>query len=116
MRLKLLALWFTMALSGNFLRAQNPASAEPANEFVSEVISVKYALASDIAEAINRRITNALPASSRVREQAAPGMEGIGQVKIIADERSNSLLIFATRPDLERIRNMVAKLDVVMAQ
>jgi general secretion pathway protein D len=39
-----------------------------------------------------------------------------GQTKIIADQRSNSLLIFATRPDMERIKNIVDKLDVLLSQ
>ena len=39
-----------------------------------------------------------------------------GQMKMIADERSNSLLIFATRQDMEMIKNVIAKLDVVLAQ
>ncbi len=40
----------------------------------------------------------------------------IGEAKIIPDERTNSLLIFATKQDLETIKNIVAKLDVVLAQ
>ena len=39
-----------------------------------------------------------------------------GQTKIIADQRSNSLLIFATRDDMERIKGVVAKLDVLLSQ
>lgn len=40
----------------------------------------------------------------------------LGQTKIIADERSNSLLIFAGRADMDMIKNVVSKLDVVLAQ
>jgi len=40
----------------------------------------------------------------------------IGEAKIIPDERTNSLLIFANKQDLETIKNIVAKLDVVLAQ
>jgi general secretion pathway protein D len=40
----------------------------------------------------------------------------LGQTKIIADERSNSLLVYATQQDLETITNIVAKLDVLLAQ
>jgi general secretion pathway protein D len=40
----------------------------------------------------------------------------LGQTKIIADERTNSLLIFASKPDLKTIKDIVAKLDVVLAQ
>ena len=39
-----------------------------------------------------------------------------GQTKIIADERSNSLLIYATRQDMETIKDIIAKLDVLLAQ
>ena len=39
-----------------------------------------------------------------------------GQTKIIADQRSNSLLVFATAADMERIKVVVAKLDVLLAQ
>ena len=40
----------------------------------------------------------------------------IGQTKIIADTRSNSLLIFATREDMKMIREIVDKLDVILPQ
>jgi general secretion pathway protein D len=39
-----------------------------------------------------------------------------GQTKIIADERSNSLLVFATRQDMDAIKNVIAKLDVLLSQ
>ena len=39
-----------------------------------------------------------------------------GQTKIIADQRSNSLLIFATRQDMDAITNVIAKLDVLLSQ
>jgi type II secretory pathway component GspD/PulD (secretin) len=40
----------------------------------------------------------------------------LGQTKMIADERTNSLLIFASREDMKMITNIVSKLDVVLAQ
>jgi len=40
----------------------------------------------------------------------------LGQTKIIADERSNSLLIYATPEDMKTIKDIVAKLDVLLAQ
>jgi general secretion pathway protein D len=39
-----------------------------------------------------------------------------GQAKIIADQRANALLVFATQPDMERIKGVVAKLDVLLSQ
>ena len=40
----------------------------------------------------------------------------LGQTKIIADERTNSLLVYATKEDMKVIKEIVAKLDVVLAQ
>src|SRR5207247_11351403 len=40
----------------------------------------------------------------------------LGNTKIISDERTNSLLIFATKGDIDTITNIIAKLDVVLAQ
>jgi len=40
----------------------------------------------------------------------------LGQTKIIADERTNSLLIFAAKEDIKTIKDIIAKLDVVLPQ
>lgn len=40
----------------------------------------------------------------------------LGTAKIIADERTNSLLIFASKRDLATISNIIEKLDVVLPQ
>jgi general secretion pathway protein D len=40
----------------------------------------------------------------------------IGQTKIISDERTNSLLIFASKQDMKTIKDIISKLDVVLAQ
>ena len=40
----------------------------------------------------------------------------IGNAKIIADDRTNSLLIFANELDMEMIKQIISKLDVVLAQ
>jgi general secretion pathway protein D len=50
------------------------------------------------------------------RAAVSGDIQVIGQTKIIADERTNSLLIFATREDMKVIKDIVAKLDVVLAQ
>ncbi len=55
------------------------------------------------------------------RAAAGPGgqdqpIQIFGQTKIIADQRSNSLLIFATRQDMNTITNIIAKLDVLLSQ
>ena len=51
---------------------------------------------------------------------AAGGGKGefqvLGQTKIIADERMNALLVFANHQDMAMVKDVVKKLDVVLAQ
>ena len=147
------------------------------SEFEQEVIPIKYALASEIASALNSLSTGGgatsvgKSTSSGSRSSGSslgrsgvggmggmggmqgmnspygtqPGMTGttpgatagsftdrlqsiikkvsasgeiqiLGQTKIIADERTNSLLIFASKEDMKMIKNIVSKLDIVLAQ
>lgn len=50
------------------------------------------------------------------RASAAGEIQVLGQTKIIADERTNSLLVFATKEDLKTIKKIISQLDVVLAQ
>jgi general secretion pathway protein D len=50
------------------------------------------------------------------RAATAGEIQVLGQTKIIADERTNSLLIYSSREDMKVIKDIVAKLDVVLAQ
>ena len=55
----------------------------------------------------------------KVIDKAADGDEEIellANARIVPDERSNSLLIFANKQDLTMITNMVSKVDVLLAQ
>jgi general secretion pathway protein D len=148
-------------------------------EYISEVIPIKYAMADEIASALNSLggsggstvsfggsaatpsvggisrpggAATGMPGQYQANQprsfgsqgsQATPGgaptggttfqdrlrsiiqrasggqqdqIQVFGQTKIIADQRSNSLLIFATQADMERIKAVVAKLDVLLAQ
>jgi general secretion pathway protein D len=151
-------------------------------EYISEVIPIKYAMAEDIANALNSLggsggstvsfggsaatpsingvarpggaasptgtggtqsgYNNQGGQSRGLGSQATPGgaptggtfqqrlqsiiqrasggqqdqIQVFGQTKIIADQRSNSLLIFATQADMDRIKAVIAKLDVLLAQ
>ena len=40
----------------------------------------------------------------------------LGQTKILADPRSNALLVFATKQDMDTIKHIVEQLDIVLAQ
>jgi general secretion pathway protein D len=57
---------------------------------------------------------------SKIVSSAAGGGAGqfqlFGQTKIIADERTNSLLVFANDEDMKMIKLIIGKLDVVLAQ
>lgn len=53
---------------------------------------------------------------SIVNRAAGGDIVVLGQTKIIADERTNSLLIFASKQDIETIKDIIEKLDVVLAQ
>jgi general secretion pathway protein D len=148
-------------------------------EFISEVIPIKYAMVDDIANALNSlggsssAIGNATTPSSRggafggmgttgttgnqyqpgginqsggpvtrpfgtpsggagggntfsqrlqsiIQRAAGGGGQGeiqlMGPTKIIADERSNSLLVYATKEDMKTIKDIVSKLDVLLPQ
>jgi general secretion pathway protein D len=50
------------------------------------------------------------------RASASGEIQVLGQTKIISDERTNSLLIYASKEDMKVIREIVAKLDIVLAQ
>lgn len=62
---------------------------------------------------LNRAVNRAVSAAG----STAPGeFVLIQNAKIIPDERSNALLVFADRRDLGMISNIIAKLDVVLPQ
>jgi general secretion pathway protein D len=65
------------------------------------------------ATPFQRRLLNIINAAGGGQQQP---IQIFGQAKIIADERSNSLLIFATRQDMEAIKHVISQLDVVLAQ
>jgi general secretion pathway protein D len=54
----------------------------------------------------------------RIVQNAANGgqFQLFGQTKIIADERTNSLLVFANDEDMKMIEDIISKLDVVLPQ
>jgi general secretion pathway protein D len=70
---------------------------------------------------VQQRIQNILAqATNPQRPQGQQGQQDqiqvFGQAKIIADQRANSLLVFATRSDIDKIKEVVSKLDVLLSQ
>jgi general secretion pathway protein D len=90
-------------------------------ELISEVIPVKYAKASEIAAALESMRTNAAgktPLLERMEKRLPAGERKFESewVKILADERTNSLLVYAGREDMKRIKEVISTLDIVAAQ
>ncbi len=50
------------------------------------------------------------------RAANAGELQILGDVKILPDERTNSLLVFANKQDMEMITNIIGKLDIVLQQ
>ncbi len=65
--------------------------------------------------AINRAVSGAVGRAGG-SGGAAGEIQLIGMAKIIADERSNALLVFADKHDLTMISNIISKLDIVLPQ
>ncbi len=66
-------------------------------EYISEVIPIRYAKVDDIASALN--------------ELSNKQIQLAGQMKMIANENGNSLLVYATRSDMVTIKGAIEKLD-----
>jgi general secretion pathway protein D len=63
-----------------------------------------------------QRVQNLVQQASSTGGGKAGEFQILGQTKIIADERMNALLVFAAHDDMERIKDLVNKLDVVLPQ
>ena len=98
------------------------------DEMVMEVIPLEYASADVLAEQLQeilQTLTNpaaaatsprtATPTARRVSQMRGAGAAGAGALdfpgKILADDRTNSLVILSTGSQLEKIRNLIHKLD-----
>ena len=71
------------------------------------------------AQTVQQRLLNIINRASSPTSGGGGGEQPIqlfGQTKIIPNESSSSLLIYATRPDMDAITNIIAKLDVPLAQ
>ena len=105
-------------------------------KFVSEVVSVKYERAQSIADALNSLDKNSsawktsklvcknkMKVLSNAWERLSESFKGSGSVttsdilntgmdKIIADERTNSLLLYGSEDDVKVLKKTIAQLDV----
>lgn len=82
---------------------------------VVEIIPVYYADASDVAQKVLQlfEIQKAAPARQTARRGTAPELEELKEVsKIIADERTNSIIVLASKRAIERVVKLIEKLDM----
>lgn len=70
------------------------SNSAPSSSASVEVVALKYAVANDVA-----RLLGELPALSP-------------KTRVLADPRTNSLVVQADAADMPRIRELIAKLDV----
>ena len=127
-------LLLTLCVTISALTMQSLALETSSAALVSEIIPIKYALASEIALVINSLKTNSASAPSAAsgpgaissfsqrlqraisQEAASGGALELKEAKIIADERTNSLLISATPEGMQKLKAVISKLDVVLPQ
>jgi len=62
------------------------------------------------------RINQIISRASKTSTSGSGEFQIIGPNKIVADVRSNSLMVFASRQDMITIKKIIAQLDVVLAQ
>jgi general secretion pathway protein D len=110
------------ALTARRVNASESADAETATaEFISEILPIKYAKAEDIADVLTYLSGSGGGNKDNIQRllrhaSISNGLPALGHIKLLTDVRSNSLLITSTRPDMETIKNIVLKLDVVLPQ
>jgi general secretion pathway protein D len=108
--------------------ADEPPSTAPTEEWVSEVVAIKYEMAADVAAALNSLTThyrglgtNPLVFRRDAEKILSNAWTNLSQQfkeinrppagRIIADERTNALLIFAPTDDLKILKETIARLD-----
>jgi len=114
------------SLTTGRVNASESAGTETATaDCISELMPIKYAKVEDIADVLTCLSSsggghkdNIQLLVQRLRRHAsiANDLPDLGHIKLLTDVRSNSLLISATRSDMETIKTIVSKLDVVVPQ
>jgi general secretion pathway protein D len=124
----------------------NVLDVETAPDIMVEIFRLEYAQAKDVATMLNDLIGNvrqddgqappsstaeAAPRSETLAEAAArrlqaaqpaeAGMSKVGElnkenIKILADERTNALIIMASKSDLATLRAIVKDMDIMLSQ
>ena len=94
----------------------------------SETFRIKYAEAVKVAEIIQKIIDNQKKAASDkknvVRPKGSKAVDTSGSenlqfsdyVTVVPDERSNAIVAYGSKPDLEQIQKLIKDVDVLLAQ
>jgi len=78
-------------------------------EEVISIFSLEFASAKTMAEKMTQLVAADQRAPAAARGRGAPTPQKV--VKIIPDERTNSLIVLASQQDTQEIRNLIASLD-----
>ncbi|MEN6428708.1 MAG: type II secretion system secretin GspD [Phycisphaerales bacterium] len=80
-----------------------------------EVAHLKYASASKTCEQVTQ-ILQRKPSAGRARRSPVPAQDASAGVKLLADERTNSIVIMADPADVKVAKDIIARLDVERPQ
>jgi general secretion pathway protein D len=101
------------------------ARAEELAQLLGELFSSDYGAGSTEAPASGSSPTSPSPmrsANSIASSQQAASIQGnesdlsLGRIKVVADEKNNSLLMLATRDDYRKLRSLIRQLDIMPMQ
>lgn len=89
-----------------------PVEFADATTLAQQVSEIYGAAVSAATSPASRRSQRSQRANRRTPQTEAPTSAARKPVRILTDDRTNSLLVLAARPQLEEVRRLVAKLDV----
>jgi general secretion pathway protein D len=101
----------TSTTPGGYPGATTPGMMTPPGSAGAPGMTGNTAAGGGAGNTFTQRLQNIINRASATGE-----IQVLGQTKIISDERTNSLLIFASKADMKMIKDIIAKLDVVLAQ
>lgn len=77
-----------------------------------EVVPLRYASANRISEQVMQITQRGQAQTARLRRGTSPQQTAIAALKVLPDERTNSIVIVANPVEVEMVRRVIAKLDV----
>ena len=77
-----------------------------------EVVPLKYASANSISEQIMQIMQRGQAQTARLRRGASDPQTAVGLLKVLPDDRTNSIVIVAGPAETDMVKRIIAKLDV----